>query len=195
VHTVGSDTLIYRARLKRWTNVVFLGCKGNDTILVKLPPGATLKSVYIGPINTGEVNPGLSSAPGSSVGSAYSGARITRIVPVPGAVAITTHWWFNAFSDAEYSISVWVTGPTSYPVEDPGSLASANVDNQVWAQAGKWFENNEANLIAAAAAVVVACVDIATLGTGAAVTTPVLIAAISTAVTAGSKIALSPNVN
>jgi hypothetical protein len=108
-------------------------------------------------------------------------------------VAITTHWWFNGGFDAEYSISVWVTGPGAYPVQDPGTLTSANMDPQISGQIGKWFENNEASLVAAATAVVVACVDVASIGTATPVTTPVLIAAISAAIAAGAKIALTPS--
>jgi hypothetical protein len=192
VHTIGSDTLIYRARIKRWTNNFLFGSKGNDTILVKLPPGATLKSVTIEAINTDNLNPNVNSAVGTQVGSSWSGARLTNVVTGPGFVAITTHWWFNAFSDAEYSIAVWVTGPDAYPVEDNGTLMSANLDSEIAAQAGKWFENNVATLIAAAVAVASVCADIATLGTATPITTPVLVAAIGAAIAAGSKVVLSP---
>lgn len=193
VHTVGSDTLIYRARLKRWTNLFAFGTKGNDVLMVKLPPGATLKSVSIEAVDATDVNPNLNSSIGTQVGTSNSGARLTNVNAGPGFVAISTHWWFNAFSDAEYSIAVWVTGPTAYPVEDNGTLTSANLDSQISGQVGKWFENNEANLIAAGVAVATACIDIASLGTLAPVTTPVLIAAIGAAVAAGAKIALTPS--
>lgn len=142
VHTIGSNTLIFRARLKRWTNIPFFGTKGNDAILVKLPPGASLKSVYIGPVDASDLNPSMNSPIGTQIGSSFSGARLTNVQAGQGFVAIATHWWFNAFADAEYSIFVWVTGPTAYPVEDNGTLSSANMDSQIVNQIDQWFMEN-----------------------------------------------------
>jgi hypothetical protein len=152
-----------------------------------------LKSVTIAPINANGLDPTANSAIGTQIGSGYSGARLTNVLPGPGFVAITSHWWFDAFSDAEYSISVWASGPNAYPVEDNGTLASACVDQQIAQQIDKWFENNVANLIAAGVALATVCADIATLGTATPITTPALVAAIGAAVAAGSKLALSPS--
>ncbi len=194
VRTVGDSTLIYRARIKRWTNIPFFGTKGNDTLLVPLPPGAKLKSVAIEPINTISANPEYSSPIGSTVGNAGGGAQLKNVVTAsPNAVVIASHWWFDLFQDAEYSISVWVSGPQAYPILDDGTLDSAVMDAQIMSQIGQWFVNNGPNLAAAAAALVTLCADIATLGTAAAVTTPVLVLAIGAAMTADAKLLTSPS--
>jgi hypothetical protein len=186
VHTIGSDTLIYRARLKRWTNIFAFGTKGNDVMLIKLPPGASLKSVCIAGIDSVDLNPDVNSPVGSHVGNSWSGAQLINVQSGPGFVAVGTHWWFDAFSDAEYSISVWATGPTSYPVEDNGTLASANMDSQIVGQVGQWFINNESNLIQAGATIASLCVTIATGGAAAPIA-----GAIINVVAAGAKLVVA----
>jgi hypothetical protein len=94
-----------------------------------------------------------------------------------------------------YSISVWINGPNAYPIIDNGTLQSADVSGQIARDAGKWFENNEANFFVAVGAVAAVCVDVATLGTATPVTTAVLVAAIVAAAGAGAKLAVSSAAN
>jgi hypothetical protein len=188
---VGNSTLVFRGRMKRWTDVPFFGTKGDDTILVKIPPGARLKCVTIAPISYSRLDPSVNSSIHSEVGDASSGARLNSVSVAPDGVAIGVHWWFDAFRASYYSISVWVEGPNVYPIEDDNRLNSANVNAQILNTAGQWFINHQADLAIAAGAIVALCVDVATLGTATPVTTAVLIAAISAAATAGTKIALS----
>jgi len=146
VHTIGNATMVYRGRLKRWTNVPFAGTKGNDCILVKLPAGATLKSVHLGAFNSIDLDPNANSPVGTQVGDSNSGARVTKITSGTGYVAVGTHWWFNGFFDAEYSIEVWVTGPTAYPVEDNGTIVSLNMDSQILGELGTWIDTTGAKV-------------------------------------------------
>jgi hypothetical protein len=91
-------------------------------------------------------------------------------------------------SDAEYSISLWADGPTAYPVEDNGSLTSANVDNQISSQVGQWFINNETTLVAAATTIASICVVVITGGA-----VGPIAGAIINAVAAGAKVVLTPS--
>jgi hypothetical protein len=186
-HTIGSNTLIYRARLKRWTTLFMFGTKGNDTLLVKLPTGATLKSVCIAPVDFNDLNPDLNSPIGTQVGNSWAGVRLENVLSGPGFAAIATHWWFDPTSDVDYSISVWATGPTAYPVQDDGAtITSACMDSQIVSQTEQWLENNNAVLIPAAAAIAALCIAIASGAAAAAIAT----AAVN-AVVAGAKVVMN----
>ncbi len=90
----------------------------------------------------------------------------------------------------EYSIAVWATGPTAYPVEDNGILLSANMDQQIVSRAEAWIEEpkNTTTLLPVLGTLAAVCLAIATGGSAVAVATAVILA-----VAPGSRFFLNPS--